>query len=254
MTVMSIEENILSYTKELKLPAIRKDFKEQASDALKKDLDYTHYLCDLLEREYHLRLVNRRKRRMRIANFPYKKHLEDLKVDELPKDARKKLKELKSLGFIDSAQNVILAGNPGTGKTHIAVGLGIKACLEGHSVFFTTIPSLITQLKECQSQRTLRTMENRFEKYDLLVCDELGYISCDKQGAELLFTLLSLRGGRKSTIITTNLVFDRWVEIFGDPVLTAAMVDRLTHKALIVAMNGDSFRLKETLEMSKKGS
>lgn len=247
-----IDENIVSYTKELKLPSIRKTFKEDATDANKCDKSYEQYLHSLLEKEYHLRLLNRKKRRMHLANFPYKKYIEDLMVSDLPKDGQKKLKVLKSLDFIESGQNVIFAGNPGTGKTHIAVGLGIKACLEGYTVYFSTIPTLITQLKECQSQRTLRTMENRFEKYDLLICDELGYISCDKKGAELLFTLLSLRAGRKSTVITTNLAFDRWVEIFGDPVLTAAMVDRLTHRAMVVAMNGDSYRIKETLKMNKK--
>ena len=106
----------------------------------------------------------------------------------------------------------------------------------------------INQLKECRSQRTLRTFENKFEKYDLVIADELGYISFDKEGSELLFTNLSLRAGRKSTIITTNLSFERWNEIFQDPVMTAAMIDRLTHKAYIVNMNGNSYRLKETKE------
>lgn len=108
---------------------------------------------------------------------------------------------------------------------------------------------LITQLRESQSERTLKQVENQFEKYDLVICDEFGYISFDKQGAELLFNHLSLRVGRKSTIITTNLGFDRWEEIFGDPVLTAALVDRLTHKAYLVNMNGESYRLKETKKM-----
>ena len=108
----------------------------------------------------------------------------------------------------------------------------------------------MVQLKECQSQKILRAFENKFEKYDLVICDELGYISFDKQGAELLFTHLSLRAGRKSTIITTNLSFERWSEVFVDPVLTAAMVDRLTHKAFLVNMNGNSFRIKETMSTS----
>ena len=105
-------------------------------------------------------------------------------------------------------------------------------------MFFTTVPRLITQIRESRSQKTLRTLESRFEKFDLVICDEFGYISFDKEGAEMLFSHLSLRAGRKATIITTNLSFDRWSEIFGDPVLTAAMVDRLTHKAHIINMNG----------------
>jgi DNA replication protein DnaC len=117
---------------------------------------------------------------------------------------------------------------------------------------FTTVPRLITQLRESHSERTLRQFEHRFEKYDLVICDEFGYVSFDKQGAEMLFTHLSLRVGRKSTIITTNLSFDRWSELFGDPVLTSALVDRLTHKAYIINMNGESFRLRETKELLKK--
>lgn len=108
---------------------------------------------------------------------------------------------------------------------HTPVGLGIKACIEGYKVLFTTVPLLVNQLKESRSQRTLRAFENKFEKCDLVIADELGYISFDKEGSELLFTYLSLRAGRKSTIITTNLYFERWDEIFKDSVMTAAMID-----------------------------
>ena len=114
------------------------------------------------------------------------------------------------------------------------------------------VPQLITQIRESRSERRLRTLENRFEKFDLVICEEFGYISFDKEGAELLFTHLSLRTGKKSTIITTNLSFDRWSEIFGDPVLTAAMVDRVTHRAHIINMNGKSYRAKETKQWNKK--
>ena len=117
---------------------------------------------------------------------------------------------------------------------------------------FTTISRMLTQIRESRSQKILRALECRFEKFDLVICDEFGYVSFDKDGAELLFNHLSLRCGRKSTIITTNLTFDRWGEIFGDTVLTAAMVDRLTHKAFIVNMSGKSYRVKETRQMMEK--
>ena len=156
----------------------------------------------------------------------------------------KKLKLLKNLDFIKEGRNVILAGNAGTGKTHISIGLGIQACMEGYRVWFTTIPLLINQIK-CRSQRTLRAFQNRFEKYDLVIADEMGYISFDKEGAELLFTHLSLRANQKATIITTNLSFERWGDI-SRSVMTAAMIDRLTHQAYIVNMIGDSYRMKET--------
>lgn len=231
------------------MPAFRRDYKELAMEAARERLDYEDYLVKLMEREYDLRLENRKKAQIRNAQFPSRMYLSDLDRSQLPPAAREKLPILERLDFITSAQNVILAGNPGTGKTHIAIGLGLKACMQGYKVLFTTVHRLLTQLRESHAERTLRQVEAQFEKYDLVICDEFGYVSFDKQGAELLFNHLSLRTGRKSTIITTNLGFDRWEEIFGDPVLTAALVDRLTHKAYLIDMNGESYRLKQTRQM-----
>ena len=124
--------------------------------------------------------------------------------------------------------------------------------MAGYKVMFATVPLLINRLKESRSEKTLQLFESRFEKYDLVIADELGYISFDKEGSELLFTYLSLRAGRKSTIITTNLSFERWDEIFIDSVMTAAMIDRLTHKSYMINMNGPSYRLKETKKWLKE--
>ena len=238
----------MEYSKELKLPHTYRHWMEDAEEANLKQKSYEVFLHDLLQKEYDVRKENGIKNRIRRAEFPYKKYLEDLDRAALPSDAQKKLQMLETLDFIRQGQNLILAGNPGTGKTHIAIGLGIKACNEGMTVLFTTIPLLINQLKESRSEKTLRAFGNKFSKYDLIIADELGYISFDKEGSELLFTHLSLRGGRRSTIITTNLSFERWGEIFQDPVMTAAMIDRLTHKSYTVNMNGNSYRLKETQE------
>ena len=248
----NIDQQITEHSKALRLPIFKRDYKELAEEAAKDRIDYEEYLLRLMERELEVKLENRKKAQIRKAGFPYKMYLTDLERDQLPEGAREKLPLLERLDFIASAQNVILSGNPGTGKTHIATGLGLKACMQGYKVLFTTVHRLLTQLRESQSEHTLKQVENQFEKYDLVICDEFGYVSFDKQGAELLFNHLSLRAGRKSTIITTNLGFDRWEEIFGDPVLTAALVDRLTHKAYLVNMQGDSYRLKETKKMMKK--
>jgi DNA replication protein DnaC len=245
----TINRQITAYSKELRLPVFRRDYKELATEAARQGLDYEAYLVKLMEREYELRIENRKKAQIRNARFPSKMYLSDLERDQLPPGAREKLPLLERLDFIPAAQNVILSGNPGTGKTHIAIGLGLKACMQGYKVLFTTVHRLLTQLRESHSGRTLKQVEAQFEKYDLVICDEFGYVSFDKQGSELLFNHLSLRTGRKSTIITTNLGFDRWEEIFGDPVLTAALVDRVTHKAYLVNMSGDSYRLKETEKM-----
>lgn len=239
---------IESYCKELKLPSIRQNYREEIEEANLKNYSYEEFLYQLLQQENDLRRENSKKNRIRLAGFPAKKYLEDLEVEALPEDARKKLKTLSSLEFIKNGQNVILSGNAGTGKTSIAIGLGIRACMEGYKVLFVTVPLLVNQLKESRSAKTLRTFENKFGKYDLVIADELGYISFDKEGSELLFTHLSLRAGRKSTIVTSNLSFERWEEIFKDPVMTAAMVDRLTHKSYVINMVGQSYRLKETQE------
>jgi DNA replication protein DnaC len=237
--------------KELRLPYMSKNIGIEYEEALTANIEPIDMIVNMLTREYDLRLENGKQNRIRLANFPYKKYMEDLKEEFLPEDAKKKLRTIKKLDFIENHQNLILAGNPGTGKTHLAVATGILACNQGYKVLFTTVSNMINRLKETKSQKTLMSFENQIEKYDLLILDELGYISFDKEGSELLFTHLSLRAERKSTIITTNLSFERWEEIFKDPVMTAAMIDRLTHKSYVVNMNGNSYRLKETQDMLK---
>jgi len=243
-----ITSEIKKYVSELKIPGVNQGLKMHIEEAYKFDKPYEEFLRDILIEAYNMRKENGRKNRIRNARFPYKKYLDELKANYLPEDCRKKLKELRTLNFIKEGRNIILAGNPGTGKTHLSIGLGIEACNMGYKVYFTTVASLINELKESRSEKKLYTFEKRFEKYDLIIADELGYISFDKEGSELLFTFLSLRAERKSTIITTNLSFDRWNEIFNDTVLTAALIDRLTHKSYVINMNGDSYRIKETKE------
>ena len=247
-----IINQIKEITKQVRLPGVRRYLTEEIKEANLKNLSYEVFLHNLLLKEYDLRLENSKKNRIRLAGFPYRKYLEELSIEDLPPDARKRFKVLTSLDFIEDGQNVILAGSPGTGKTHLAIALGIKACMAGYRVLFATIPLLINQLKESRSEKILRRLESNFEKYDLVIADELGYISFDKEGSELLFTHFSLRAGRRSTIITTNLSFERWDEIFSDSVMTAAMIDRLTHKSYILNMNGNSYRLKETREWLAK--
>jgi DNA replication protein DnaC len=241
-------DTALECSKSLRLPMLRTKLDEHLQEATQCDLSYEEFLGRLLQDECDARSESARQTRIRLAEFPQRKYLEDLSVDDLPEDAQRKLKQLRTLSFIEEGRNVILYGNPGTGKSHLSCGLGIKACIEGYRVWFTTVPLLVNRMKECRSEQTLRNFQNRFEKYDLVIADEMGYISFDREGAELLFTHLSLRAGNKSTIITTNLSFERWDEIFQDPVMTAAMVDRLTYQSYIVNMNGNSFRMKKTKE------
>ncbi len=241
-----------TYVTELKIPGINQSLKMKIEEAYRLDKSYEEFLKEIFEEAYDLRKENGRKGRIRNAKFPYSKYLDSLQIEFLPEEAKKKLKELKTLEFIEEGRNIILAGNPGTGKTHLSIGLGIECCNKGYKVYFATVPSLINELKESRSNKRLHSFEKRFERYDLIILDELGYISFDKEGSELLFTFLSLRAERKSTIITTNLSFDRWDEIFNDAVLTAALIDRMTHNSFVINMNGGSYRMKETKEWLEK--
>lgn len=243
---MDKQAEMIEMCKELRLPSIRQLLQQE--DLFEQYSSPAEFMHFALNREMEDRYVRAKENRIRLANFPEKKLLEELDVEAMPPNAATRFPHLKELKFIPEKQNVLLIGSPGTGKTHLAIGLGIEACLAGYKVYFTSVASLVNQLKESRSARTLRSFELKFEKYDLVIIDELGYISFDKEGAELLFTLLSLRAGRAATIITSNLTFERWEEVFHDPVLTSALTDRLTHRAHIINMIGASYRILETKE------
>lgn len=246
-------EQIIETTKELKFKSLTESVLMTLLKQTKQEAWTTEkILSQIFSLEVERKNEERKKSRIRRAQFSELKYLQELVVEELPEDIKIVLPELQRLAFIKEKQNIILSGNPGTGKTHVAIGLGIKACLKNYSVLFTTVPRLITEIRESQSERRLRQLELKFERYDLVICDEFGYVSFNKEAAELLFNHLSIRTGKKATIITTNLAFDRWNEIFGDPILTAAMVDRLTHKAYLINMNGESYRTKETVKIMTK--
>ena len=245
----SEKETIYDYATELKLLAFKEELEYTLSLAAGENWSHLHFLTELLGKESVRRRECRRKSRIKSAGFPQMKYLHELVMEDMPKEAQIILPDLETLDFIREGRNIVLYGNPGTGKTHIATALGIKACQQDFTVLFTSVPVLLTQIREAKSAKTLRALQLRFEKYDLVICDEFGYVSCDKEGGELLFNHLSLRAGKKATIITTNLAFNRWNEIIKDKVLVAAMVDRLTHKAYLVNMTGLSYRLKETQKM-----
>ncbi len=232
----------------LKLPYMRENYNELVKEAKHTDMSYEDILKIYLEREYRLRKENGVKNRIRNAKFPIKKYLEDFDTTKYPKEYIAKFKEINTLNFVKEKENIIIIGNPGCGKSHYATALGMKACMEGMSVLFVSVPNLVIELKEAMSQSRLNNYKKKFDKYSIIILDELGYVSFDKEGCEILFNLLSNRNDKGSIIITTNLSFDRWEEIFKDPMLTGAMVDRLAYKAYIMDFSRDvSHRYEETV-------
>jgi DNA replication protein DnaC len=204
--------------------------------------DLMQLLTSALQAELDKRHLNRQTRSLRQAGFPTKKRFEDLLPDKLPQDGRVALPELKALAFLKERRNVILIGNSGTGKTHMAIAIGIRACEENYRVSFRTAAALINEMIEARNDSRLSLYIRQFRKVDLLIIDELGYVTFDLEGAELLFQLLATRYETMSTIITSNLAFSDWVKVFHDKTLTSAILDRITHRALILNMNGKSFR------------
>ena len=240
--------NIEKMAHRLRLPYIKNNYLETINDSMNKQHSYQDFLENILAEETEQRNANGIKSRIRKAKFPYIKTFEEIDFEAFPLAIANKIRELQSLNFIEKGQNIILVGNPGVGKTHTAIALGIRACMERKTVLYITVPNLITELKESMTLNQLTNYKKKFINYDLIILDELGYISFDKQGSELLFNLLSMRNNSKSIIITTNLEFSQWQDLFQDPVLTAAMVDRLVHKAHVLSIKGESYRMKETKE------
>lgn len=233
---------------ELKLPYTRSNSQMLINEANHTKMSYKEFLETLLEHEVLLRKENGIKRRLRTARFHVKKYLEDFDRSKYTSEIRSKFEELETLDFIENKENIILIGSPGCGKTHYSTALGIKACMEGMSVLFISVPNLIIELKEAMTLNQLNAYKRKFEKYSLVILDELGYVSFDREGCEILFNLLSNRNDKGSIIITTNLTFDRWEEIFKDPILTGAIVDRLAHKSHIMDISTDtSYRYDETI-------
>jgi len=247
---MSIE----GYARSLMLPYIGRNHGLHVEEARNTAMPHEKFLFGLLREEVESRKQNRLKKRIVEARFPYRKYMVDFEKGHLGKKLAAMVDSLQTLEFIKNKENVILIGNPGVGKSHLAIALGIEACLKDMRVLFASIPNLVTRLRETMGLNQLGAFKKKFEKYDLVILDELGYVSFDKEGCEMLFNLLSGRNDTGSIIITTNLVFERWDEIFKDPVLTGALVDRLAHKAHVADMSGESYRIQETKRwLEKKG-
>ena len=244
--------NIKEASNILKLSYLRESYEDLIEESSNLNLSNEDFLKLFLEREVERRKNNGIARRIRNAKFINKKFLEDFEKTKYSLELNKKFEYLETLKFIDNKENIIMIGTPGCGKTHYATALGIKACMKGKNVLFTSVPNLVIELQEAMSKNQITNYKRKFEKYDLVILDELGYVSFDKTGCEILFNLLSSRNDKGSIILTTNLNFERWEEVFKDPMLTGAIVDRLAHRAHIMDMSREkSYRMEDSIEWSK---
>ena len=234
------------HLKTLRLPTILREYDKVARQCAAEQVDFTRYLLRLTELELVDRDRRAIERRIRQAKFPVVKSLDSFDFLSIPSANKTLVLDLARGEFIARKENVLLLGNSGTGKTHLALALGLAACQRGHRVRFTTASALVSELIEARDEKHLLRFQKLMASYELLIVDELGFVPLSKTGAELLFETFSQRYERASTLITSNLPFEEWTEIFGSQRLTGALLDRITHHVHILEMNGDSYRLKHS--------
>ena len=234
------------HLKKLRLPTFLNDYAKLAQACASENKDHTTFLLRLCELELIERERRMIERRVKAAKFPSTKSLDSFDFKVIPSLNKLLTMELARGEFIERRENIIALGPSGTGKTHIALGLGLAACQEGRKVRFTTAAALVHELIEAADERRLQRLQKQLLSQDLLIIDELGFVPLSKTGAELLFEVISQRYERGSLIVTSNLPFDEWTEVFGAERLTGAILDRLTHHVHILEMNGDSYRLKHS--------
>jgi DNA replication protein DnaC len=241
-----------SNLKQLRLPAMLAEFEKLAREAAAANETFAQYLLRLTELELAARASNAVQARVRQAGFPVHKDFDTFDFTAVPSLSKPKVLELARGEWIEQRSNICLIGSPGTGKTHVATALGLAACRQGQRVRFVTAAKLVTRLEEAQKQYQLDRTLAQLQRVELLICDELGYLSFSRVGAELLFQVFADRYERRSLLITSNLPFGEWGQVFQGERMTAALLDRLTHRCHIFEMNGESYRFRESMK-AKRG-
>ena len=247
-TMLLLEHHL----KALKLPTFLRDYASAGAVCSQERADYLTYLFRLAERELIDRERRATERRIKEASFPVLKTIETFNFAAQVSINEPLVRELLRGEYIGKRENLLLVGNPGTGKTHLATALGFAACTQGKRVRFTSTTGLVTQLLEQRETRTLQRLHKQLERLDVLILDELGYVPFSKTGAELLFDVVSRAYERTSLIVTTNLPFEQWIEVMGSERLTGALLDRLTHRVHILEANGQSYRLTDAKRRLKR--
>jgi len=240
------------HLKTLKLPTFLREYSKVARQCAAEGLDHVQFLARLVELELIDRERRMVERRIKDAKFPATKSLDSFDFKAIPSLNKIQVLELARCEWIERRENVIALGPSGTGKTHIALGLGLAACQKGLAVGFTTAAALVHELMEARDERRLLRLQRQLVKHKLLIIDELGFVPLSKTGAELLFETISQRYEQGAILITSNLPFDEWTETFGSERLTGALLDRLTHHVHILEMNGDSYRLGQSRSQKQK--
>jgi len=239
------------HLKALRLPTFLREHEKLARLCATESVDHLGYLSRLAELEMIERAGRMVERRIKLAKFPAIKSLDSFDFKAIPSLNKMQVLDLARCEYIDRRENIIALGPSGTGKTHIALGLGLAACQKGLSVGFITASALVHELMEARDEKTLLRLQKKLAGYKLLIIDELGFVPLSKTGAELLFEVFSQRYECGSTMVTSNLPFDEWTETFGSDRLTGALLDRLTHHVNILEMNGDSYRLNQSKSKQK---
>jgi len=241
------------HLKALKLPIFLREYDKLARQCAADGVDHPRYLLRLAELELIERERRTVERRIKEARFPAVKSLDSFDFTAIPSLNKTLVLELARSEYVARRENIVAVGNSGTGKSHIALGLGLAACQKGLSVGFVTAAALVHELLEARDEKRLLRLQRQLAGYKLLIIDELGYVPLSPTGAELLFEVFSQRYERGATIVTSNLPFDEWTSVFGSERLTGALLDRLTHHVHILEMNGDSYRLKQSKKRQSRG-
>jgi DNA replication protein DnaC len=240
------------HLKALKLPTLLRDYASMAAVCAQERCDYPQYLLRLTERELIDRERRATERRIKEAQFPVIKTIDSFDFAAQSSINQPLVRELLRGDYVGKKENILLVGNPGTGKTHLATAFGFAACSQGKRVKFTTTTALVTQLLEQRENHSLQRLYKQLQRQDVLILDELGYVPFSKAGAELLFDVVGRAYEQTSLIVTTNLPFEQWTEVLGSERLTGAMLDRLTHRVHILEANGESYRLRQAKARRRK--